>query len=313
MRATGRDIVELFGYRPDDTSREAISAFQNALCPFTNSICTKTNHDQSVTYGTCSVSNGVNKANGSEIIICPKRLYARKHALFSHVLESAWPDRSKDLISGGTLQELKDRASAAKNPVIAFGQGSGKEIQVKANGQLSMDWVLQSYENVNNQLKPQQFVGIEVQSIDITGNYRDNWNAYRKIKEGENLTDIPKSGHGLNWANVHKRLIPQIIRKGNIYEKIERCVGFFFIVPDSVYQKFEEVIGDVPHASGPSRENLSVITFRLGAEVQDGEHRNLELVRQVHHPINDIAAAFIANLSEDAPSVLDNSLRSIFD
>lgn len=311
MRANGRDIVELFGYRPDDVSPAAVAAWKSKQCPFTSGTCTKTNHNQTEIYGTCSVSSGVNQAEGSEIIICPKRLYANKHALFNNVLESAWHNQSKSLVSGGTLAALKEKALAVENPVIAFGQGSGKEIAINSNGQMSMDWVLQSYTKNGHDLVANDFVGVEIQSIDITGNYRDNWDAYRRMKEGQQVDSVPNSGHGLNWANVHKRLIPQIIRKGNIYAKVERCVGFYFILPDAVYKKFEEVIGSVPTAGAPARENLSVITFRLDKNVEDGSHRSLELVRQVHYPLGDIAAAFIANLSEAAPQQLDQSLRSI--
>ncbi len=140
----------------------------------------------------------------------------------------------------------------------------------------------------------------------------DTLNGYRRMKEGKAPASVPDSGHGLNWANVHKRLIPQIIRKGNIYAKIERCVGFYFILPDSVYKKFEEVIGDVPTLSGPHRDNLSVITFRLGNKTRSGEHRKLEMVRQAHYSLGEIAAAFIGNVSEDAPVQLDKNLSSIF-
>lgn len=314
MRASGRDIVELFGYRPDDITQDAKEAFHNKICPFTSGKCTKTNHNQSVVYGTCSVSSGVAKTEESEIIICPKRLYANQYASFSHVLESAWPSQSKTLVSHGSLSELKARALKVENPVIAFGQGSGKELQVDSNGRLSMDWVLQSYSvNDGSHLDPQSFVGLEVQSIDTTGNYRDTWNAYRQMKNGIAVDSVPNSGHGLNWANVHKRLIPQIIRKGNIYAQIERCVGFYFMIPDSVYQKFEEVMGDVPTAGKPSRENLSVITFRLGENVNDGMHRELQMVRQIHYSLNDVAVAFTTNSSASAPKQLDQNLRSIFD
>ncbi len=313
MRANGRDIVELFGYRPDDTSPNALAVWSQKKCPFTMGACTKANHDQSEIYGVCSVSSGTNKADGSEIIICPKRLYANRLAIFSHVLDSAWHGQQKTLVSGGSLPDLKKAAITHDRPVVAFGQGSGKEIQVKANGQLSMDWVLQAYDRNADKLVPTEFVGLEIQSIDITQNYRDNWNAYKNIKGGTAVAEVPSSNHGLNWANVHKRLIPQIIRKGNIYAKIDRCAGFFFILPDAVYQKFEEVIGDIPTAGGPSRENLSVITFRLGTSVPDGEHRPLELVRQVHYRLGDIAAAFIANASESAPIQMEQNLRTILD
>jgi hypothetical protein len=51
----------------------------------------------------------------------------------------------------------------------------------------------------------------EVQSADTTGNYRANWDAYSK-----ELDSIPDSEHGMNWANIWKRLIPQLILKGSI-------------------------------------------------------------------------------------------------
>lgn len=313
MRASGRDIIELFGFSPDDTTESALKAWSNKSCPFVGGGCSKTNHDQSVVYGTCSVSSGVNHEEGSEIIVCPKRLYADKYSIFNHVISSAWPDQNKTLLVGGTLKELKQKALMVKNPVIAFGQGSGKEIQIKSNGSLSMDWVFQSYEKLDGKLVPKEFVGLEIQSIDITGNYRDNWAAYKKIKTGKEVSSIPNSGHGLNWANVHKRLIPQIIRKGNVYTKIKRCAGFYFILPDMVYQKFEEVIGDITLKKAPARNNLSVITFNLGSNVPHGSIRSLNLVREVHYSLSDVAIAFIGNSSENAPDQLDDALRRILD
>lgn len=312
MRAKGRDIVELFGYAPDDTSDAALNAWGKNLCPFLGEVCSKTNHDQSVIYGTCSVSNGIQKLPGSEIIICPKRIYADTHKIFHSVIKAAWPQQQKNLIVGGSLAELQEKALHASNPVIAFGQNSGKEIQIQSNGTLSMDWILQSYEIVDGKLQPVDFVGIEIQSIDITGNYRDNWSAYNQIRQGQPVDEIPNSGHGLNWANVHKRLIPQIIRKGNVYEKTERCIGFFFILPEPVYQKFEEVIGELETFQAPNKENLSVITLNLGSELPSGNIRELEIIRQVNYSLGDIAAAFIGNVSKDAPNQLEDSLSGIF-
>lgn len=313
MRAKGRDIVELFGFSPDDVSPIALKTWEEKSCPFTGGRCSKTNHDQSLIYGTCSVTNGISKSEGAEIIICPKRFYANTHTIFNDVIKQVWPDQSKNLVVGGSLADLKKKALTTENPVVAFGQNSGKELQIRSNGTLSMDWVLQSYKIENGNLIPVDFVGIEIQSIDITGNYRDNWGAYKMIKEGVPVESIPNSGHGLNWANVHKRLIPQIIRKGNIYEKTNRCVGFFFILPEPVYQKFEEVIGEIDILDRPSKENLSVITLKLGENVDAGHIRNVEIVREVHYSLGDVAAAFIGNSSKEAPSQFEESLRGIFD
>ena len=66
-----RDLVEIFGYNPDDLTRETRTLWNLGGCPFINKACTKINHDQTITYGTCSVTSPY-----GDIIICPNRLYA---------------------------------------------------------------------------------------------------------------------------------------------------------------------------------------------------------------------------------------------
>lgn len=313
MRADGRDIVELFGYRPDDISQEACEAFDRGFCPFTKSDCTKTNHDKTVVYGVCSVTNGAQRNGNNDVIVCPKRLYAENCGIFADLAREIWGSNSR-LVLGGSLDDLRKRAMQHSNPAVAFGQNSGSEISVNSNGPMSMDWVIQSYSTALG-LRAEEFIGIEVQSIDITGNYRDTWSDYRKIKSQRTLSNsegpITNSGHGLNWANVHKRLIPQIIRKGNIYRHVERCVGFYFVVPEIVYQKFENIIGDLPLLDGPRRDRLSIRTYSLDGPVVDGEIRDLRLVRTVHHDLTAVAQAFISNYNEKAPALLDKKLSHI--
>lgn len=114
------------------------------------------------------------------------------------------------------MNEVKTLELVKETPnefVVAFGQNSGREIQVgSSRNKLSMDWVLVRIVDG----RPFEIAGVEVQSIDITNNYRSTWEAYKSLVLAPNTT-IPASAHGMNWANVHKRLIPQIIRKGQIY------------------------------------------------------------------------------------------------
>lgn len=310
MRAAGRDIVELFGYRPNDLSEEARVAFSEQKCPFTAGRCSKTNHDKSVVYGVCTVTNGMRKGPNDEVIVCPRRLYQNQYEIFSSIATDVWGQ--SDLVIGGELQELRSRALALHAPVIAFGQNSGTEIAVNSNGQMSMDWVLQKYAN-DGRLRPETFVGVEVQSIDTTGNYRDVWLGYEQLKSGAHQRGlaIPDSGHGLNWANVHKRLIPQIIRKGNIYRQASRCSGFYFVLPEAVYQKFEQVVGRVPEYEGPGNDRLSIKTFSLAPPVGEGERRGLINVRTVHLSLVEVAQAFITNVDADAAGALNKRMMTI--
>ncbi len=54
-----------------------------------------------------------------------------------------------------------------------------------------------------------QFLSVELQAIDITGSVR---NAYDALVSGIPLTNKPS--FGLNWRNVYKRYITQLIAKG---------------------------------------------------------------------------------------------------
>jgi hypothetical protein len=302
MRALGRDIVELFGFAPNDFSSQAVASFKTQRCPFVNLPCSKTNHDNSVVYGTCSVTG----ASKGEVIICPKRLYANDYRVLSDAANAVWS--GIPIIVGGALAELKARASGYDEVAIAFGQNSGSEISIASNGKLSMDWVVQRYVRTKDTLTAKDYIGIEVQSIDTTGNYRDNWQAYANAKAGTLTNAIPNSNHGLNWANVHKRLIPQIIRKGNVYSKAERCAGFFFILPDVVYEKFEDVLGNLPEQVGPSRDHLSVLTYGLSEPMQMGIPRGINLHRVKHHSLADIAVSFVSGSGKSSSKDLDQLL-----
>ncbi len=196
-----KDLVEIFGYAPADLSREARSLWNIGGCPFVNKACIKINHDQTITYGTCSVTSPY-----GDIIICPNRLYANHYETLKRVANDAFGD-----IPFLLYDEYIEKRAGLEECVVALGKNSGKEVQV--GGHLSMDWILARV--VNTELV--EYAGIEIQSIDITGNYRDAWHGYKNLPETHiQLSEIPSSSHGLNWANVHKRLIPQLIHKGVI-------------------------------------------------------------------------------------------------
>lgn len=310
-RAKGRDITELFGYAPDDLSPVALLAKKSYRCPFVPGKCTKMNHDQSAIYGTCSVSNGSKQSNpGEEVVICPKRLYANNYQCLHDVAQIVWPSMTSFVV-GGTYSDLKGEAQKTEFPVVAFGQNSGGEVQFSSNGTLSLDWVLQSYRRTDSGLEAIDYICVEIQSIDITGNYRDAWSAYMAMEDPNGHYEIPNSGHGLNWANVHKRLIPQLIRKGNVAAAASRCRGLFFVLPDTVYKKFEEVIGHVDRETKFGQGNLTVVTYSLGSLVAKGAIRNLERQRTVHYKLKNIAEAFIAPKDPIAGKSLDFSVENL--
>ena len=189
--------------------------------------------------------------------------------------------------------------------VVALGHNSGREVQIGRS--LSMDWILAKI--VDCRLS--EYTGIEVQSIDITGNYRDCWHGYRNLKEG--TISIPSSEHGMNWANVHKRLIPQIVRKGRVYSKSKLVNhGIYFILPEIVYQKFENIIGaDIPLLHRQGSDVITVHTYELSPVVDHGNQRTLKPVRTIRFGLDEFASRFISGANLPSGHELDDAVRRV--
>lgn len=289
-----KDIVEIFGYAPNDTTVECRTLWNVGACPFLNLPCHKTNHDKSVVYGTCSVSTPY-----GDCVICPNRLYADNFKVLRTVSEDVF-----DTTPFYTYGQFVENRAKCQPCIVALGMNSGKEIQVGQS--LSMDWVLAKVDGS----RLIEYVGIEVQSIDITGNYRDNWYAYKNI---ENIKNIPPSEHGLNWANVHKRLIPQIIRKSIVYSKSYYVKsGLYFIVPDIVYKKFEEIIGDdIPQVNDHAADVITVHTYCLGPEVEFGEIREIKKDRTIRFTMHDFSNRFISGPNLPESIKLDDAVKKV--
>lgn len=290
-------LAEIFGHTPDDNSEDARLLWKTGVCPFTATTCTKINHNSGIIYGTCSAKTG-----DRTVIICPNRLYADKYDCIRKVSEEAFGKIPMLMFKDYWENRTKH---ADQDVIVALGQNSGREI--KLGTQLSMDWVLARVK----QRRLIEYVGVEVQSIDITGNYRDNWHYFNR-KDYLTKRIVPPSENGYNWANVHKRLIPQIIRKGLIYGNSELVKhGLYFILPEIVYCKFEDVVGKLKQTTKPAKDVMTVHTYELGDFVPEGQIRPLRQVRTVHFLAKDFASAFIAGVNLPSGNDLDKCVRTM--
>ena len=53
-----------------------------------------------------------------------------------------------------------------------------------------------------------------------------------------------KSTVGLNWENVSKRIIPQLVYKGQVLQREPLCrSGLWFVTPESVYSRIIDRLG----------------------------------------------------------------------
>ncbi len=238
-----------------------------------------------------------------DIIICPNRFYENNYESIRRVSTDVFGNKLKLYF----FDEYIKYRNQVTDCIVALGKNSGKEVQL--GNSLSMDWVLARI--ANNNLE--EYVGIEVQSIDITGNYRDAWHAYNNLPQTpSSLSKIPSSNHGLNWANVHKRLIPQLIRKGIVYSRSALVKkGLYFIVPDIVYRKFEDIIGDIPKLNKPKNNTITVFTYQLGKKAKHGQQRKIKPVRTIRFFTTDFANSFIQGTNLPSGDTLDNAVSRV--
>ena len=138
-----------------------------------------------------------------------------------------------------SIQQIAVEKAKSENGAIAvFGHGWGGELRLPqraGTGSYFVDWVLARLDGAGELV---EFTAIEVQTIDTTGNYREARNALMENR------DIVADTVGLNWENVSKRIIPQLIYKGQVLQREDLCrTGLFFVCPKAVYDRVLNRLG----------------------------------------------------------------------
>lgn len=297
-------IRETFGYPTDDTSSVAIGQRAAQVCPFLNKTCWKSFRAGDVVHGTCTVK----PPNSEEVIVCPDRLYADDFRLLREVLDETFGSGTR-LIGPNEVKSTQGE----ENRVVAFGRRWGKELRVPKNadnkGGYSADWILA---RIDAKATLQEFVPIEVQTMDTTGSYQIEWCRLFGIEAPESVKKKVKKGKSsnINWENVNKRIIPQLLTKGNVFGREPLCTkGLFFICPAPVYDRLMARLGS-KLSSWPMRSGA--LTFRwYSLEPQNalGEIRPLRLDGQFTTTVENLKEAFNSTLNLPSMGVMGNRIQ----
>ena len=282
-------ITEVFGYSPEDQSPLVEEIRTTGTCPFTSRGCIKAFRDTGILHGTCTVRT----PSGEEVICCPKRLYAEKYRILTEVAIEAFGSEVKVVIPPSEVEETKGE----EGRVVAFGAGWGKELRVpKSGGQkgsYSADWILALISEANNLI---EFVALEVQSMDTTGDYQPEWCKQMGVPYEPKVAK--KKSSNINWENVNKRIIPQLLTKGNVFQRENLCKkGIFFVTPTPVYQR---VIGRLGAKLSEYPLQSSGLTFRYyGLEPSGipGTIRKLVCEGQYTTTVENLKEAFNSTLN----------------
>ena len=301
-------ISEFFGYQTIDDSGVALQNRARQVCPFLSSYCTKALGDKRnrTLSGVCAVR--MVSPGSPDVICCPNRIYADNYKMLSVISRNAF-GRAYHLYAG-RLGVCKARAE--NGAVAVFGHGWGGELPLPkrtGKGSYYVDWILARLDG-NGDLT--EFTAIEVQTIDTTGTYQ---NARRALIENNT---VEKDTVGLNWENVSKRILPQIIYKGQVLQREELCrSGLYFVCPKPVYDRVIDRLGGkekLPRfPTQPAAIHFVAYDYLPDAPRTYGEIRPLGIVEEYCTTVYKVQEAFSA---VDLPSqnvYRDAIVRSLYD
>lgn len=294
-------IVDFFGYRAEDDSDTSLEAVAKNLCPFIHDTCTKILGRDGSCSGVCAVKQ---VSSDQRVICCPIRLYADDYEILRIVAKRTF---------GVELRLYSGRAAVGKarsegGAVAVFGHRWGGELRLpKRNGvgNYFADWVLARLDERGELV---EFTSIEVQTIDTTGNYRDSRagliNGRKEVK----------STVGLNWENVSKRIIPQLVYKGQVLQREPLCrSGLWFVTPESVYSRIIDRLGGgenmaFGYAPQPGALHFLRYDYDAAATYANGIPTKLKVIGDECTTVEQVQAAF-NRVRLPEPGVYGKALR----
>ena len=225
-------ISEFFGYCAEDKSPKSLKAVADKNCPFLGTACTKLLGRTREVSGVCAIRQ--KKPGSPSVICCPNRIYADNYKMLRMIAKRAFGQELELYAGRAAVEKAKHEGGA----IAVFGHGWGGELRLPQRqgvGSYFVDWVLARLDGNGNLV---DFTAIEVQTIDTTGKYTDARAALKKNRS------IVADTVGLNWENVSKRIIPQIIYKGQVLQREELCrTGLYFVCPKPIYMRVLDRLG----------------------------------------------------------------------
>jgi hypothetical protein len=189
--------------------------------------------------------------------------------------------------------------------VQVFGKRWGKELRLPNatnTGGYFVDWVLARVGPGNELL---EFVAVELQTMDTTGSYEAEIVSYNKGMNPEKASTA-----GINWENVSKRILPQIIYKGHVLRREPKCTkGLFFVCPRPVYERIKTRLGGSFQEYHPQAGALTFRWYDVSPDQTSGVQSPLEFHGQLTTTIDQVALAFTSPSNLPMAGVYETAIQ----
>jgi hypothetical protein len=287
-------LVELFGYAPEDKTPAAWSPRSGSTCPFVQGKCIKQFRSGLIS-GACTLK----PTESGPVICCPNRMYAEDYKVLLDVAVDAF---------GPNMRLCKKPSDAIGDgaDVVVFGKHWGKELRLpsrREGGGYFVDWILA---RLGKNRTLEEFVAVELQTMDTTGSYEAQ--VHRFLETG---TVLPDKQSNINWENVSKRILPQIIFKGHVLRQEKLCKkGMYFICPSPVYTRILGRLGGTLRTYHQQPGSLTFRQYDVGAPVPLGSVRPLEFKGQLTTTVDQVALAFTSPSNLPEPGVYEQAIRA---
>ena len=190
-------------------------------------------------------------------------------------------------------------------PVRIFGKDHGSELRMVGRGAASrfaVDWILVLLDPAGELV---EFVAVEVQTIDTSGNYREQ---RMQLLDGNANAD-PSKDAGFNWENVSKRILPQLIYKGHVLRRESKCrKSLYFVTPTRVSEQVRDRLGNNMISYDPHPGSVTFHSYSLG-DAEPGQHRPLIFDGGFTTTIDQLALAFSAPTNLPKKGVFEEAIK----
>lgn len=299
-------VTEFFGFAPlDPVARAEVDARR---CPFVDSDCIKPHH------GACSVRQ---ISDAEPVICCPNRMYADDFRILQEIAVDAFGGEVELVRSGNVVMRVADGSITGKE-VAVFGRYWGQELPLPrppgvagvASRKYYVDWILAKLDGDGDL---SELTAVEVQTVDTTGNYGDQVHEFFRGQEYQDRQgrNPGYSDAGMNWENVNKRILPQIIYKGHVLRREAKCTkGLYFVCPKQVLGRIRDRLGGNLHTYHPSTGTITFRSYELGPVPHAGHRRDIMLFDQFTTTVDQVAIAFTSPMNLPEQNVYEAAIKA---